>query len=64
LQRSISLRFNNQSAEGCVGFSELALRDVVQRRPIWHGEKEKATSAKESFLVALLSAKWLKQQSL
>jgi hypothetical protein len=52
LQRSISRRFNNQSGEGCVGFHELALCDVIQRHPIWHREKEKVTSAKEPFLVA------------
>jgi hypothetical protein len=43
---------------GHVRFSEVALCDVVQRRPLWHGEKEKATSAKESFLVASLSSKY------
>jgi hypothetical protein len=42
--------FNNQSGEGHVGFSELALCDVVQSRLLWHGEKEEGTSAKESFV--------------
>jgi hypothetical protein len=44
LQRSISLTFNNQLGEGHVGFSELALRNVVQRCPLWRGEKENAMS--------------------
>jgi hypothetical protein len=34
LQRNISLAFNNQSGEGHAGFSELALCDDVQRRPL------------------------------
>jgi hypothetical protein len=59
LQRGISPTFNNQSGEGHIGFSELALCDVVQRRPLWYGEKEKTDECQRILRKSILISYFL-----